>query len=171
MKSEMIGVVFRHLIENGCIPMEVDEESDETPIPFLPDEELCDKMVKKVEKDMRVLFVMYKEKYGTNLSSDLPKATPSQSTNTSRHCGNSFFFKDKAGNKLSGGEDELTKYLKELRLELEDDEDFDILNWWKLNSLRFPIVSKMAKDILCIQVSTVASESAFSASGCVLDPV
>ncbi|GJS68508.1 reverse transcriptase domain-containing protein [Tanacetum coccineum] len=77
---------------------------------------------------------------------------------------------DKVGNKLSGGEDELTKYLKEPRLELEDDEDFDKLNWWKLNSLRFPIVSRMAKDILSIQVSTVASESAFSASGRILDP-
>ncbi|PWA54316.1 zinc finger BED domain-containing protein RICESLEEPER 2 [Artemisia annua] len=56
------------------------------------------------------------------------------------------------------------------RLELEEDEGFDILNWWKLNSPRFSIVSKMAKDILCIKVSTVASESAFSASGRVLDP-
>ncbi|GJR86994.1 zinc finger BED domain-containing protein RICESLEEPER 2 [Tanacetum coccineum] len=86
--------------------------------------------------------------------------------------GNAFLnsFKDKVGNKLSGGEDELKKYLKEPRLELEDDEDFDILTWWKINSPRFPIVSRMAKDILCIQVSIVAFESAFSASGRVLDP-
>ncbi|PWA56701.1 zinc finger BED domain-containing protein RICESLEEPER 1 [Artemisia annua] len=129
--------------------MEVDEESDETPILFLTDEELCDKLVKNVEKDTRVLFAMYKENYGTNISSDIPKATSSQSTNTSRRRGNSFLnaFKDKVGNKLSGGEDELTKYLKEPRLELEDDEDFDILNCWKLNSPTFPIVSRMAKEI------------------------
>nr|GEW49207.1 zinc finger BED domain-containing protein RICESLEEPER 2 [Tanacetum cinerariifolium]GEW50848.1 zinc finger BED domain-containing protein RICESLEEPER 2 [Tanacetum cinerariifolium] len=67
-------------------------------------------------------------------------------------------------------DDELKKYLKEPPLELDDEEDFDILLWWKLNSLRFPIVSKMAKDILSIQISTVASESAFSTSGRVLDP-
>ncbi|GJU61935.1 zinc finger BED domain-containing protein RICESLEEPER 2 [Tanacetum coccineum] len=145
MKSEIIGYGFKHLIDNGCIPMEVDEESEETPIQFLTNDELSDKLVKKVEKDMRVLFAMYKEKYGLNVS-------------------------NKVRNKLSGGEDELTKYLKESRLELEDDEDFDILNWWKLNSPRFPIVSRMAKDILSIQVSTVASESAFSASGRILDP-
>ncbi|PWA46371.1 zinc finger BED domain-containing protein RICESLEEPER 2 [Artemisia annua] len=170
MKLEMIGVGFRHLIENGCVPMEVDEnDSDETPLSFLTDDEVCDKMVKKVENDMRVLFDMYKEKYGTNLSSDLPKPTSSQSTNTSSRR-NSFFFKKQAGNKFSGVDDELSKYLKEPRLELEGDDYFDILNWWKLNSPRFPIVSKMAKDILCIQVSTVASESAFSASGRVLDP-
>ncbi|PWA95484.1 hypothetical protein CTI12_AA008720 [Artemisia annua] len=125
----------------------------------------------KVKKDLRVLFDMYKEKYGINLSSDLPKATSCQSTNTSSRRGNSFFFnKKQGGNKFSGVEDELTKYLKEPRLELEGDEYFDILNWWKLNSPRFSIVSKMAKDILSIQVSTVASESAFSASGHVLDP-
>ena len=81
----------------------------------------------------------------TNLSSDLPKTTPSQSMNTSSRRGNSFFFRKQGGNKFSGVEDELTKYLKEPRLELEGDEYFDILNWWKLNSPRFPIVSKMAK--------------------------
>ncbi|PWA39151.1 zinc finger BED domain-containing protein RICESLEEPER 2 [Artemisia annua] len=145
MKLEMIGVGFRHLIENGCVPMEVDEnDSDETPLSFLTDDEVCDKMVKKVENDMRVLFDMYKEKYGTNLSSDLPKPTSSQSTNTSSRR-NSFFFKKQVGNNFSGVDDELTKYLKEPRLELEGDDYFDILNWWKLNSPRFPIVSKMEK--------------------------
>nr|GEU69945.1 zinc finger BED domain-containing protein RICESLEEPER 2 [Tanacetum cinerariifolium] len=138
--TEMISKIRpKHLIENGCIPMEVDEESEETPIQFLTNEELSDKLVKKIKKDMRVLFVMYKEKYGSNVSSDMPKSTLSQTTNTSHRRGNDFLnsFKDKVENKLSGGEDELTKYLKESRLELEDDEYFDILNWWKLNGLRF----------------------------------
>ncbi|XP_017613423.1 zinc finger BED domain-containing protein RICESLEEPER 3-like [Gossypium arboreum] len=47
-------------------------------------------------------------------------------------------------------------------------EDFDIL-WWKVNNPRFPTLSKMAKDVLAIPVSTVASESAFSTKGRVLD--
>nr|GEU60038.1 reverse transcriptase domain-containing protein [Tanacetum cinerariifolium] len=72
--------------------------------------------------------------------------------------------------KSSGVDDELKKYLKEPLLELDDEEEFDILLWWKLNSPRFPIISKMAKDILSIQISTVASESGFSTSGRVLDP-
>ncbi|GJZ30769.1 zinc finger BED domain-containing protein RICESLEEPER 2 [Tanacetum coccineum] len=174
MKSKMIGYGFRHLIENGCIPMEIDEESEETPIQFYTDQELCDKLVKKVEEDMRVFFAMYKEKYGTNVLSDMPKSTSSQGNNTSRRRGNAFLnsFKDKVGNKLRGGEDELTKYLKELRLELEDDEDFNILNWWKLNSPRFPIVSRMAKESYQSKYPTLAhpSESAFSVSGRILDP-
>jgi hypothetical protein len=48
--------------------------------------------------------------------------------------------------------------------------NFDILNWWKVNSTKFPILSKIARDVLAIPVTTVASESAFSTGGRVLDP-
>ncbi|XP_016185598.1 zinc finger BED domain-containing protein RICESLEEPER 2-like [Arachis ipaensis] len=46
---------------------------------------------------------------------------------------------------------------------------FSALEWWKNNSLKFKILSKMAADILAIPVSTVASESSFSAGGRVID--
>ena len=46
---------------------------------------------------------------------------------------------------------------------------FDILLWWKDNSNRYKILSMIAKDVLAIPVSTVASESAFSTSGRILD--
>lgn len=63
---------------------------------------------------------------------------------------------------------ELDKYLSE---GIEDaTADFDILGWWKLSASRYPILSKMARDVLAIPASTVASESAFSAGGRVLDP-
>nr|KJB09837.1 hypothetical protein B456_001G170000 [Gossypium raimondii] len=68
------------------------------------------------------------------------------------------------------GEDktsELDKYLAEANEEFV--EDFDILLWWKVNSPRFPTLSKIARDVLAIPVSTVASESAFSTGGRVLD--
>ncbi|KAK1381706.1 hypothetical protein POM88_019441 [Heracleum sosnowskyi] len=47
---------------------------------------------------------------------------------------------------------------------------FDILLWWKDNASRYKTLSMIAKDILVIPVSTVASESAFSTSGRILDP-
>ena len=34
----------------------------------------------------------------------------------------------------------------------------------------YPVLSRIAHDLLVVQVSTVASESAFSAGGCVVDP-
>lgn len=48
-------------------------------------------------------------------------------------------------------------------------DNFDILVWWKNNSSQYPILSTMAKDILAIPVSTVASESAFSTGGRVIE--
>ena len=58
---------------------------------------------------------------------------------------------------------------------LEDDvlpqsPDFDILGWWKTNGPKYPNLQRMARDILAIPVSTVASESAFSTSGRLLSP-
>jgi len=47
--------------------------------------------------------------------------------------------------------------------------NFDILGWWKLNSSKYQILSQIARDVLAIPVSIVASESAFSTGGCVLD--
>ncbi|XP_019172864.1 PREDICTED: zinc finger BED domain-containing protein RICESLEEPER 2-like [Ipomoea nil] len=72
----------------------------------------------------------------------------------------------------SGGsskETELQIYLSEKLVEDEENVDFDVLRWWKVNSDRFPILSRMARDVLAVPISTVASESAFSTSGRVLD--
>ncbi|XP_072078105.1 zinc finger BED domain-containing protein DAYSLEEPER-like [Arachis hypogaea] len=39
---------------------------------------------------------------------------------------------------------------------------FDILNWWKVNSTKYPILGQIARDVLAMPVSIVASELAFS---------
>ena len=51
----------------------------------------------------------------------------------------------------------------------DSDIDFDALEWCKANNLKFRILSKMASDILSILITTVASESAFSTRGRVID--
>jgi hypothetical protein len=50
------------------------------------------------------------------------------------------------------------------------DNEFDAFGWWKLNALKYRILSKMAKDILAIPITIVASESSFSTGGRVIDP-
>ncbi|XP_031103227.1 zinc finger BED domain-containing protein RICESLEEPER 2-like [Ipomoea triloba] len=69
---------------------------------------------------------------------------------------------------LGGKKTELEIYLSEEIVE-DENPDFDILNWWKINTSRFPILSQLARDVLVVPISTVASESAFSTSGRVLD--
>jgi hypothetical protein len=49
-------------------------------------------------------------------------------------------------------------------------ESFDILMWWKVNSTKFPILAEIARDVLAIPITTVASESAFSTGGRMIDP-
>ena len=68
-----------------------------------------------------------------------------------------------------GCNNELDKYLAE-NCEGRKDENFDILRWWKTNFGRYQVLSKMARDVLAVPVSTVASESAFSTGGRILDP-
>ncbi|WOL18154.1 zinc finger BED domain-containing protein RICESLEEPER 2-like [Canna indica] len=64
---------------------------------------------------------------------------------------------------------DLDVYLEEGRYISTSGESFDALQWWKANTLKFKILSKMAKDVLSIPVTTVASKSTFSAGGRVLD--
>ena len=63
---------------------------------------------------------------------------------------------------------ELDNYLDESNLPWTD--DFNILAWWKVNGIKYPTLSAIARDILVILVSTVASESAFSTSGRFVSP-
>ncbi|KAG5562264.1 hypothetical protein RHGRI_005106 [Rhododendron griersonianum] len=66
---------------------------------------------------------------------------------------------------VSGVESELTRYLNQPALETDDDEPFDLLSWWRSQESRNPILTAMARDILTVPISTVASEAAFSAGG------
>uniref|UniRef100_UPI0005C8AC76 zinc finger BED domain-containing protein RICESLEEPER 2-like n=1 Tax=Fragaria vesca subsp. vesca TaxID=101020 RepID=UPI0005C8AC76 len=60
---------------------------------------------------------------------------------------------------------EVDQYL-DAALDPTDEEDqFDILCWWKVNGCKFPVLAAIARDVLAIQTSIVASESCFSTWG------
>ncbi|CAN1199844.1 Zinc finger BED domain-containing protein RICESLEEPER 2 [Linum perenne] len=67
----------------------------------------------------------------------------------------------------SSGETELVWYLRDNGTKW--DEQVSILKWWKLMSGMYPVLSKMARDVLAVPITTVASEAAFNACGRVLD--
>ncbi|XP_070668554.1 zinc finger BED domain-containing protein RICESLEEPER 2-like [Malus domestica] len=67
--------------------------------------------------------------------------------------------------------DDVDSYLFDPLVQITKEEStkyFNILLWWKVNGNKYPILAAIAKDILAIQVSTVASESAFSTGGRVI---
>ena len=45
------------------------------------------------------------------------------------------------------------------------DKNFDPLDWWRLNKNSFSRISKLARNVLALQASSVPSESAFSIAG------
>uniref|UniRef100_A0A803MXL1 Uncharacterized protein n=1 Tax=Chenopodium quinoa TaxID=63459 RepID=A0A803MXL1_CHEQI len=62
---------------------------------------------------------------------------------------------------MSVATDELTQYLSEPPAPLTT----DVLEWWKVNSVRYPRLSIMARDFLSVQATSVAPEELFSSKG------
>jgi hypothetical protein len=63
----------------------------------------------------------------------------------------------------------------ELDLYLEEEvlprtQELDIIQWWKVGGLKYPTLRKIARDVLAILVTTVASESVFSTGGRIISP-
>ena len=48
-------------------------------------------------------------------------------------------------------------------------ENLDVLGWWKSVKNQYPVISSIARDLLVVSMSTVASELAFSACRRILD--
>ena len=59
-----------------------------------------------------------------------------------------------------GCSNEVDKYLAE-NCDGRRDVNLEVLGWWKDNSSRYPMLSKVPKDVLAIPVSTVASKAVF----------
>jgi hypothetical protein len=48
--------------------------------------------------------------------------------------------------------------------------ELDVIEWWKVGGFKYTALRKVARDILAILVTTVASESVFSTSGRIISP-
>ncbi|XP_076960056.1 zinc finger BED domain-containing protein RICESLEEPER 2-like [Bidens hawaiensis] len=82
----------------------------------------------------------------------IPSTTTSTSTNPTSST-TSHDFEDRLRNKMKASQtsnssiSELDKYLGESVEPFNPNASFDILTWWKVNDPRFPILSRMAKDL------------------------
>ena len=123
-----------------------------------------------VKTFMHALFEEYKAKYAPSDASKHVGAP--QSEPTQKREGRKLVSRINKKLRVGDGEASMSKSEFEKYLHEENEvnrDDFDILKWWKDNAARFPILARMARDVLVVPVSTVASESAFSTSGRILN--
>jgi hypothetical protein len=138
-------------------------------------------MPSKLEMTLKALYNEYKaihnKENGIRDDVQVRASNPSSTTGIDAskrfHMMAKFNAQSSSSSNVTSSQSELEKYLNEAKepfIDGEDPSQFNILEFWKVNSGRFPILSRMARDILAIPISTVASESAFSTGGRVLDP-
>ena len=132
-----------------------------------------------VEKVVSSLYIMYdyyvdmyKDDIITNSQVDDTGVNPSANTNASFIVTGFEQIMSMVREKqaIPPEKSELESYLEEnIYIPEGNSTSFNVLEWWKNNSHKYPILSKMAGDILAIPISTVASESTFSAGGRIID--
>ncbi|GJR65466.1 zinc finger BED domain-containing protein RICESLEEPER 2 [Tanacetum coccineum] len=117
------------------------------------------------------LYNMYYSKYGTNQTQSTSGGGSSSGVSRDPyarllHGLNQHKKKKSRGDPTMSSEYE--QYLKTdfvSGLQPKDFASYDVLGFWKSKENQFPVLSRMAMDILSVQASSVASESAFSTSG------
>lgn len=105
---------------------------------------------------------------GDKEGSDLIDCTEGDGPPTKKHKGHEedsamqFLLGTLSEKKSTGtSSDEVEHFLKEPAL----DPDCNALEWWKSNAERFPTLSRLARQLLCIPATSVPSERIFSTSG------
>ncbi|PSS00488.1 Zinc finger BED domain-containing protein [Actinidia chinensis var. chinensis] len=124
-------------------------------------------MIEKIRTLCYDLLMEYQSKDNNSGGESLNRAT---STLGGKDALSDFdlFVSERKKGKTSHMKSELDHYLEEDVL--PRNQNFDILAWWKSNGLKYPTLQTIARDVLSVPVSTVASESAFSISGRVVSP-
>ncbi|KAM0041071.1 putative transcription factor/ chromatin remodeling BED-type(Zn) family [Helianthus debilis subsp. tardiflorus] len=140
------------------------------------DPTLKDKVKESFNSNLSKLYDHYLKKYGDKNHTNLFKSRSSTSNDetvsdpiiTMLNVVRDETVKQQRGSEPSSelGRYKITSYSHTMTS--EEYNNFDILSWWKSKESEFPILATMARDILTVQASTVASESVFSLSGRVL---
>ena len=142
----------------------------------------ADNYVQKVRETLNQLFMEYVEVHKLSISDKQSTCeTPSVDVFNDQIIGDEgtqsyglSVFHNYIRNEDGGvdmGKSELDIYLEDgVIIPNPTDPPFDALQWWKEHKNKYCVLSKMACHILSIPITSVASESAFSAGSRVIDP-
>lgn len=130
----------------------------------------------EVEKIHQLCYDLVEEyQYRVSIERGVDIGSVSSSSSCHKNTGKSdalseydLFVSMEENNTIVTAKSELDHYLEEPVLPRT--QNFDILSWWKVNGPKYPTLQAIARDILVIPISTVASESAFSTSGRLVSP-
>ncbi|KAM0014016.1 putative HAT dimerization domain, ribonuclease H-like superfamily [Helianthus debilis subsp. tardiflorus] len=114
---------------------------------------------------MYELFKHYQENFDENANNHVDSTSNNKNTGSGLFDDYSSYV---AEDNTLGSTKELDHYLEEKVCPPEM--DLDILAWWKTNGVKYPMLQRIARDILAIPITTVASESCFSTSGRLVIP-
>ncbi|KAF7820633.1 zinc finger BED domain-containing protein RICESLEEPER 2-like [Senna tora] len=133
----------------------------------LYDTSTADALSASVRDTLRRLFDHYRLPFGvseqnTNLASQTSQSRD-DNVNVENYDISTVFVEEMSKEDQLESKTEVEIYLAEAREKVSD--KFDILNWWKVNSSKYPILALITRDVLAIPMSTVAFESAFSTGG------
>ena len=118
----------------------------------------------EVNSLLYILYNIYKEKYGDNISLIKSSSTISSSSFYKSPL-KMFKSRKKTTTSFPNNTTYIDRYLSVKTIPFEDNEDFDILEWWKKQQIKYLVLSIIARDVLTVPVSTEASEAAFSVGG------
>ena len=134
------------------------------PIIYNEDQIKIEEIKNEVNSLLYILYNIYKEKYGNNISLIKSSSTISSSSFYKSPL-EMFKSRKKATTSSPNNTTDIDRYLSVEIIPFEDNENFGILEWWKKQQIKYPVLSIIARDVLTVPVSTVASEAAFSAGG------
>ena len=118
----------------------------------------------EVNSLLYILYNIYKEKYG-NYISLIKSSSTTSSLSFYKSPLEMFKSRKKATTSSPNNTTDIDRYLSVETISFEDNEDFEILEWWKKQQIKYLVLSIIAHDVLIVPVSAVASKAAFSAGG------
>ena len=133
---------------------------------YFGDERKIEEIKNEVISLLHNLYNNYKEKYGNDISSTTSNST--SSSHLYKSALEMFKSRKKTTTSSPNNVTYIDRYISVDTIPFEYNENFDILAWWKMQQIKYSVLSIIARNVLTVPVSTIASKAAFSAGGRVI---